>query len=84
VSPLWKDALVRDGHAPTAKRLIAVLHVGVAAVKPLPPTPIKKHVTRKLCMKAQERSSLRGLTGKLGVSRTSVSIWIKKGDQLPS
>ncbi len=34
-------------------------------------------------MQAQERSSLRGLTRTFGVSRTTVSNWIKKGAQLP-
>jgi hypothetical protein len=38
------------GMLPTANRNTTVMPVGVAAVKPLPPMPIQKHVTRKFCM----------------------------------
>src|SRR5260370_25221408 len=38
------------GMPPTANRNIAVMPVGVAAVNPLPPMPIQKHVARKFCM----------------------------------
>ncbi len=44
------EALVRDGHAQSAHNNIAVMPVGVAAVKPLSPMPIQKHVARKCCM----------------------------------
>ena len=43
------DALVRDGHAPTASRSIAVTPAAVAAARILFPMPIHKLVARRFC-----------------------------------
>ena len=66
------------GMPPTGNRNSAVTAVGAVAVKILPPRPIPKLVARRFCMLDLERSSLRGLTRTFGVSRATVSSWIKK------
>ena len=60
------DALVRNGHAPNGKQLYRCRACGRQSREK--PTP---HAY-------QERSSLRGLSRTFGVSRTTVSNWIKK------
>jgi hypothetical protein len=67
------------GMPPTANRNIAVMPVGVGAVKTLPPMPIPTIVARRFCMQAQEREPLtRPHAHGSRVSRATVSTWIKK------
>ena len=72
------DALVRDGHAPNGKQLYRCRACGRQSREN--PTPhVYPEVRREEILHAyQERSSLRGLTRTFGVSRTTVSSWIKK------
>jgi hypothetical protein len=67
-----------------ANRNIAVMPVGVVAVRIRPPMLITKRAARRSCMQAQERSSLRGLTRTVGVSRATVSSWSKKSSSTSS
>ena len=72
------DALVRNGHAPNGKQLYLCRWCGRQSREN--PTP---HAYPEACREEnlhayQERSSLRGLTRTFGVSRTTVSSWIKK------
>src|SRR5205823_10241831 len=72
------DALVRNGHAPNGKQLYRCRSCGRQSREN--PTPqAYPHARREEILHAyQERSSLRGLTRTFGVSRTTVSSWIKK------
>jgi len=63
---------------PMVNSSIAAVPVDGKAVRNRLPTPMPKRAARRSCMQAQERSSLRGLTRTFGVSRTTVSNWIKK------
>jgi len=72
------DALVRDGMPSKGNRRIAVMPVGVAAARILPPMPIPKLAARRSCMPLKNASLLRGLTRTFGVSRATVSSWITK------
>ncbi len=58
------EALVRDGHAPNGKQKYRCHGCG--------------RRSRENPNAYQERSSLRGLTRTFGVSRATVSSWIKK------
>src|SRR5438876_3307478 len=72
------DALVRNGHAPNGKQLYRCRACGRQSREN--PTPhAYPHARRQEIVHAsQERSSLRGLRSTFGVSRTTVSSWIKK------
>ena len=72
------DALVRNGHAPNGKQLYRCRACGRQSREN--PTPHAYLPTRReeILHAYQERSSLRGLTHTFGVSRTTVSSWIKK------
>ena len=72
------DALVRNGHAPNDKQLYRCRACGRQSREK--PTPHAYAETRRdeILRAYQERSSLRGLTRTFGVSRTTVSNWIKK------
>ena len=72
------DALVRNGHAPNGKQLYRCRSCGRQSRET--PTPHAYSQTRReeILSAYQERSSLRGLTRTFGVSRTTVSKWIKK------
>jgi transposase-like protein len=75
----WQsDALVRHGHAPNGKQLYRCRACGRQSREN--PTPNAYPETRReeILHAYQERSSLRGLTRTFGVSRTTVSSWIKK------
>ncbi len=72
------DALVRDEHAPMASRSFAVTPAGAAAARTRLPTPRLQARREEIVHAYQERSSLRGLTRTFGVSRATVSSWIKK------
>jgi insertion element IS1 protein InsB len=68
---------------PMGNNSIAAVRVDVKAVRTQLPMSIEKLGAKRFCMQAQERSSLRGLTRTFGVSRTTVSSWIKKATELP-
>ncbi len=50
------DALVRDGMPSKGNRRIAVMPVGVAAARILPPMPIPKLAARRSCMPLKNAS----------------------------
>ncbi len=66
------------GMPPTENRSFAAMLVGVAAVRILPPNVYPDARREEILHAYQERSSLRGLTRTFGVSRATVSSWIKK------
>ncbi len=72
------EALVRNGHAPNGKQLYRCRACGRQSREN--PTPHAYPTARReeILHAYQERSSLRGLTRTFGVSRTTVSSWIKK------
>ncbi len=72
------DTLVRDGHAPNGKQKYRC-HA-CERRSPENPTPNAYPEARReeILHAYQERSSLRGLTRTFGISRTTVSSWIKK------
>src|SRR5437667_3079980 len=77
------DALVRDGHAPNGKQKYRC-HACRRRSRENPTPNAYPEARREEILHAyQERSSLRGLTRTFGVSRTTVSTWIKKVAQLP-
>jgi transposase-like protein len=72
------EALVRDGHAPNGKQKFRCHACGRRSREN--PTPnVYPEVRREEILHAyQERSSLRGHNRTFGVSRATVSSWIKK------
>ena len=66
------------GMPPMASRSIAVTPAGVAVARIRLPMPIRELRREEILHAYQERSSLRGLTRTFGVSRATVSSWIKK------
>jgi transposase-like protein len=72
------DVLGRNGHAPNGKQLYRCRACGRQSREN--PTPHVYPQTRReeILHAYQERSSLRGLTRTFGVSRTTISSWIKK------
>jgi hypothetical protein len=72
------DALVRDGHAPVASKRIAVSPVGAASRQNLTPHAHPEARREEILHAYQEQSCLRGLSRTCGVSRATVSSWIKK------
>jgi len=72
------EALVHNGHAPNGKQLYRCRACGrQSRENPTPHAyPTARH--EEILHAYQERSSLRGLTRTFGVSRTTVSSWIKK------
>ena len=72
------DALVRDGHAPNGKQKYRC-HACRRRSRENPTPNAYSETRREEILHAyQERSSLRGLTRTFGISRTTVSSWIKK------
>ena len=72
------DALVCNGHAPNDKQLYRCRACGRQS-RENPTSHACPTARREETLHAyQERSSLRGLTRTFGVSRTTVSSWIKK------
>jgi len=71
-------ALVRNGHASNGKQLSRCRSCGRQRREN--PTPHASPEARReeMLHACQERTSLRGLTRTFGVSRTTVSSWIKK------
>ena len=78
------DALVRNGHAPNGKQLYRCHACGRQSCEN--PTPHAYPPARRedILHAYQERSSLRDLTRTFGVSRTTVSSWIKKSSSASS
>jgi len=72
------DALVRDGHAPNGKQKYRCHACGRRSRKNPSPNAYPEARREEILHAYQERSSLRGLTRTFGVSRTTVSSWIKK------
>ena len=72
------DALVRNGYAPNGKQLYRCRACGRQSRENSTPHAYPEARRREILHAYQERSSLRGLTRTFGVSRTTVSTWIKK------
>jgi len=72
------DALVRNGHAPNGKQLYRCRACGRQSRENPTPHAYPQARREEILHAYQERSSLRGLTRTFGVSRTTVSMWIKK------
>ncbi len=72
------NALVRNGHAPNGKQLSRCRSCGRQS-RENPTSNAYPEARREEILHAyQERSSLRGLTRTFGVSRATVSSWLKK------
>ena len=72
------EALVKNGHAPNGKQKYLCKDCGRSS-RDDPASAGYSEQKREEILKAyQERSSLRGLTRTFGVSRTTVSGWLKK------
>lgn len=78
------EALVRDGHAPNGKQKYRCHTCGRRSRENPTPNAYSEARREEILHAYQERSSLRGLTRTFGVSRATVSTWIKKVAQLPS
>ena len=63
---------------PMASSCIAAARADGKAARTRLPMPIRELRREEILHAYQERSSLRGLTRTFGVSRTTVSTWIKK------
>ena len=72
------DALVRNGHAPNGKQLYRCRSCGRQSRENPTPNAYPEARREEILHAYQERSSLRGLTRTFGVSRATVSSWIKK------
>lgn len=72
------DALVRNGHAPNGKQLYRCRACGRQSRENPTPNAYRQARRDEILHVYQERSSLRGLTRTFGISRTTVSSWIKK------
>jgi len=72
------DALVRNGHPPNGKQLYRCRACGRQSRENPTPNAYTEARREEILHAYQERSSLRGLTRTFGISRTTVSTWIKK------
>ena len=72
------EALVRDGHAPHGKQTYRCHACGRRSRENPAPNAYPEARRAEILHAYQERRSLRGLTRTFGVSRATVSIWIKK------
>lgn len=75
------DSLVRNGHAPHGKHLYRCRACGRQSRETPTPHAYPPARREEILAAYQERSSLRGLTRTFGVSRTTVSRWIKKKER---
>jgi transposase-like protein len=73
-----REALVRNGHAPNGKQLYRCRSCGRQSRENPTPHAYPSARREEILHAYQERSSLHGLTRTFGVSRTTVSSWIKK------
>ncbi len=71
-------ALVRNGHAPNGKQLYRCRSCGQQSHENPTPNAYPEARRQEILHAYQERSSLRGLSRTFGVSRATVSSWIKK------
>src|SRR5260370_39146502 len=78
------DALVRNGHAPNGKQLYRCCSCGRQSRENPTPHAYPQARREEILSASQERSSLRGLTRTFGVSRTTVTHWIKKSGSTSS
>ncbi len=72
------DILVRGGHAPNGKQKYRCHACRRRSRENPTPNAYPEARREEILHASQERSSLRGLTRTFGVSRTTVSSWIKK------
>jgi insertion element IS1 protein InsB len=77
------EALVRHGHAPNGKQKYRCHGCGRRRRETPTPNAYPQGRREEILHAYQERSSLCGLTRTFGISRTTVSSWIKKVAQLP-
>ncbi len=77
-STLRRNALVRHGHAPKSKQLYRCRACGRQSRENPTPHAYPPARREEILHASQERRSLRGLRSTFGVSRTTVSSWIKK------
>ena len=77
------ESLVRNGHAQSGKHLFRCRACRRQSREHPTPNHSPQARRQEILSAYQERSSLRGLTRTFGVSRTTVSRWIKKVAQLP-
>ncbi len=75
------EALVRDGHAPNGKQKYRCHACGRRSRQNPTPNAYPEGRREEILYAYQERSSLRGLTRTFGVSRATVSSWIKKKER---
>jgi len=75
------DALVRDGSAPNGKQKYRCHACGRRSRENPTPNVYPESRREEILHAYQERSSLRGLTRTFGVSRATVSSWIKKKER---
>ncbi len=74
-------SLVRNGHAPNGKQLYRCHSCGRQSRETPTPHAYSQARREEILAAYQERSSLRGLAHTFGVSRTTVSGWIKKKER---
>jgi transposase-like protein len=72
------DALVLNAHASNGKQLYRCRACARQSRENPTPNAYPEARREEILHASQERSSLRGLTRTFGVSRTTVSSWIKK------
>ena len=76
------DALVKNGHAPNGKQKYLCKECGKSSRED-PASKGYSEARKEEILKAyQERYSLRGLTRTFGVSRNTVTKWLKKSSEL--
>src|SRR6266852_1142912 len=78
------EALVHDGHATGGKQKYRCHACGRRSRENPTPNAYPEGRREEILHAYQERSSLRGLTRTFGVSRTTVSRWIKKSSSASS
>ena len=78
------EALVRNGHAPNGKQLYRCRACERQSRENPTPNAYPEARRQEILHAYQERSSLRDLTRTFGVSRTTVSKWIKKSSSTSS
>jgi transposase-like protein len=75
------DQLVRNGHAANGKQRYKCRACGRQSRQSPAPNGYSEQRRREILSAYQERSSLRGLERTFGVSRNTVTAWLKKGAQ---
>jgi len=75
------DQLVRNGRAPNGKQRYKCRGCGRQSRENPAPNGYTEQHRSEILSAYQERSSLRGLERTFGVSRNTVTAWLKKGAQ---